>query len=404
MRLFLALPIFLNSLLVGAAGLASREHSRATENAQPAGFGQAHATTNSPTDEKKQAIALIKAGNFEGAAGRLKALQNAYPSDISIRIILVDAYFKAGMNSEGDAETQHALNSPALSQSEGLELAKALIDDRQQEAAQKVLAAVTAKWPDSAPAHAQLGVLLSAKGQYEEAVWQLGRAVQLQPGSSDYAQALAEVLLSWRHYSTALDFVTAEEQRFGELPDLEYCHAFALYGLRRHDEALAKLHALLDKHPRFDRAYSLLGTCYLDLGDAQKAAASFRKAIELNPGNPRSYISLAEVLRRNPQTTDEAISDARKGLRLDPASSEGKIQLALCYESKREYAQAQSLLQEVTQAHPELIPPHRILARIYHQQGDFSKAEREGKIAASLEARQQKPAPAVPPAPRIDSK
>ena len=251
LRLFLALPIFLNSLLVGAAGLASREHSRATENAQPAGFGQAHATTNSPTDEKKQAIALIKAGNFEGAAGRLKALQNAYPSDISIRIILVDAYFKAGMNSEGDAETQHALNSPALSQSEGLELAKALIDDRQQEAAQKVLAAVTAKWPDSAPAHAQLGVLLSAKGQYEEAVWQLGRAVQLQPGSSDYAQALAEVLLSWRHYSTALDFVTAEEQRFGELPDLEYCHAFALYGLRRHDEALAKLHALLARTRHF---------------------------------------------------------------------------------------------------------------------------------------------------------
>lgn len=313
-RLFLALPIFLNCLLVGGAGSGSGVEGGAAENVMPAAFGQSQTTPNSQTDEKQQAIALIKAGKFKEAIERLQVLRSTYPWDISIQCALVDAYFKAGMNSEGEKETQRAVDSSTFSETEGLALAKVLVGDQQQEAAQKVLAEVAAKWPDSAQANAELGLLLSAQGQYEEAVWQLGRAVQLKPDSSDYAQALAEVLLSWRHYSTALDFVTTEERRFGKLPDLEYCHAFALYGLRRHDEALAQLHELLEKHPRFDRAYYLSGTCYLDLGDAQKAVASFRKAIELNPGNPSFYISLAEVLRRNPQTTDEAITSARKGL------------------------------------------------------------------------------------------
>jgi Tfp pilus assembly protein PilF len=98
-------------------------------------------------------------------------------------------------------------------------------------------------------------------------------------------------------------------------------------------------------------------------------------------------------MRRNTRTIDEAIAYAKEAVQLDPTSSEGKFQLALCYESKKDYARAQVLLEEVVQAHPELIPPHRVLARIYYQQGKISEADRQTKITATLEAQQVK----VPP-------
>ena len=99
-------------------------------------------------------------------------------------------------------------------------------------------------------------------------------------------------------------------------------------------------------------------------------------------------------MRRNAGTVEEAIAEAKKGLELDPTSSDGKIQLALCYETKKVYARAQVLLEEVTQAHPELILPHRILARVYYQQGNTSEAERQSKVAAALETQHLKPFPA----------
>jgi tetratricopeptide (TPR) repeat protein len=386
-RLRFVLLLMLNGLLLEEVAPVWKDDS------SPAAKNLTLLSPDSSTDDKQYALTLINAGKFKEAIDRLQVLKKTSPSDISIQVALVDAYFKVGMSADGDRETREALGSPTLSETAGLALAKVLVEDKQRDTAQRVLEEIAIKWPESAEAHGELGLLLSAKSQFEQAAWELGRAVQLKPDFVGYVQALAEVLLSWRHYATALDFVTAEERRFGKLPDLEYCLAFSLYGLRRHNEALATLGKLLERYPRFDRAYYLVGNCYVGLGESQKAAASFTKAIQLNPENPSYYIALAEVLRRNPSKVEEAIAYARKALALDPRSSDGKIQLALCYETKKEYSRAQVLLEAVTQAHPELVPPHRILARVYYQQGNLSEADRQTKIAATLEAQHLKPSP-----------
>jgi predicted Zn-dependent protease len=386
-RLLFVLPLLLNCLLLRGMAPPLREDRGTAAESLTRGPGNS-------TADKQYALTLIKAGKYQEAIDRLQVLKKTSPADISIQVELVDAYFRAGKKSEGERETQEALDSSTLSETAGLALAKVLVEDKQPETAHRVLEELATKWPESAVVHAELGLLLSKNSQFEQAAWGLGRAVQLKPESVEYALALAEVLLSWHHYSTALDFVTAEEQRFGKPPELEYCLAYSLYGLRRHDEALARMDKLLEQYPQFDRAYYLKGNCYVDLGDSPKAVASFQKAIQLNPANPSYYIALAEVMRRNAGTVEEAIAEAKKGLELDPTSSDGKIQLALCYETKKVYARAQVLLEEVTQAHPELILPHRILARVYYQQGNTSEAERQSKVAAALETQHLKPFPA----------
>jgi Tfp pilus assembly protein PilF len=84
------------------------------------------------------------------------------------------------------------------------------------------------------------------------------------------------------------------------------------------------------------------------------------------------------------------VKDRENPQKLDPKSSEGRVQLALCYESKKDYPRAQVLLEEVTQAHPELAAPHRILARVCYHQGKIAEADRQAKIATTIEAQDLK--------------
>lgn len=328
-------------------------------------------------------------GKYAEAVKRLYQLKKTRPSDVSLRLALVDAYFKAGMNSHGERETQELLNSSMLSITEGELLVRILVKDKQTQTAEQALEKLVTTWPDSADAHAELGLLLSAKSQFRSAVRELGRAAQLEPDSAKYNLVLAQMLLEWHHYSTAYDFLTAIEHRFGKLPRFEYFLAFSLYGLRRDDGAIAELNKLLQEHPRYAQAYYLLGDCYIALGDRRKAVEAFKKAIQIKPNRGPYYTSLADVLRESSYTTDQAISYAKKAVELDPSSSDAVFELALCYESNKDYARAQLLLEEITRAHPELIPPHRVLAQVYYREGKISEAERQTKIITALEKRQR---------------
>src|SRR5215831_9296679 len=56
--------------------------------------------------DKQYVLTLIDAGKFKEAIDRLQVLKKTSPSDISIQVALVDAYFKAGIRSDGERETQ----------------------------------------------------------------------------------------------------------------------------------------------------------------------------------------------------------------------------------------------------------------------------------------------------------
>jgi tetratricopeptide (TPR) repeat protein len=332
-------------------------------------------------------------GKYREAVKRLRELKKTRPFDVSLRLALLDAYFKAGMNSDGARATQELLDFSALSLAEGQLLVKILVEDKQTQAVEQALRKLVSRWPGSAAPHAELGLLLSERSQFRPAVWQLGWAAQLEPGSAKYNLALAQTLLKWGHYSTALDFLKAVQGRFGELANFQYFLAFSYYGLRRDDRSISVLSKLLRQYPHYAQADYLLGNCYKTLGDTRRAADSFRKAIRLKPNRAPYYVSLAEIEREHPGSTDEAVAYAKKAVKLAPSTSEAKFELALCYESDRDYAHAQVLLEQITRAHPQLVPPHRVLARVYYREGKIPEAKRQTKIAGALEMHHRKPLP-----------
>jgi Tfp pilus assembly protein PilF len=76
-------------------------------------------------------------------------------------------------------------------------------------------------------------------------------------------------------------------------------------------------------------------------------------------------------------------------LELDPADSAAQEQLALCYERKRRFVEAEKLLARVVQQRPDSLEAHVALARVYYRLHKLSDGDREKAIADQLRAEQQ---------------
>lgn len=335
------------------------------------------------------AFLLMRAGKFREAVQPLIKLKGMRGTDLSVRVALIECYLKCGMTQAGQNELKDFFHLPSATPGDEVKLADVLVEDRLDAAAQETFEHVTQIAPGTAEAHAGLGWELLRHGRYEDAARQLGIAVRLAPGSAQYSMRLAEVLLKWQNYPTALAFLRAVKGRFGSLPDYQYKIAWARYGLHQVPEAAAVLEHLVQRHPEIDLAHYSLGNCYLALSRAGEAERQYRLAIQLNPGKGSYYAALGQALRmEGGGKLDEAIGNLDNALRLSPKDSHSEIQLALCYEAKRDFKRSQQVLQKVVERQPDLVAAHRVLARVYYQEGFKPQGDRESVIVARLDSEQ----------------
>jgi hypothetical protein len=109
------------------------------------------------------------------------------------------------------------------------------------------------KAPQSTYPHNGVGNVLRAEGSYEESIRELRVSVSLDPQ------------YDIPHNSLALDF-----EREGQFP-----------------QALQEAHEALRINPSYAEAYNSLGKIWADLGDIRQSQKAFRRAIYLDPQNPK---------------------------------------------------------------------------------------------------------------------
>ena len=344
-------------------------------------------TPDDAAAEESYARLLIETHQYREAIAPLERLQAKSPSDFSLRIALIESCLKAGLNDRADRQIQESMKTPNRSPEEELDLARLLMDNKQPDAARWVLEQAVQAAPNLAEAHAGLGLALTDLGRYQEAEKELDRARQLSPGSADYAMRYAEALLLSKQYSAVLDFLKSVQDRFGRLPEYRYKYGLACYGLSEYVSAIDDLEGLVRDYPNLDRAHYYLGHSYSATGDLAKAEAQYRKALALNPQDAAYYAALGHTLRRDSEEkTDEAIEYLQKALQMDPSDTLSREDLALCYEKKGKYSEAESLLVEVVREQPGLVEAHRVLARIYYREGKKELGDRESAVVSKLDS------------------
>ena len=137
------------------------------------------------------------------------------------------------------------------------------------------------------------------------------------------------------------------------------------------DPNLAEGHAAL--------AYSLIDLDW----DWTAAGREFRQALELNPNSGPVHSTYALYLARLGRSA-EAISEAERGLQLDPLSLTAHHMVAYCYYGARQYDRALEQIRKASELN--LVTPdswiHWTLGIIYRDKGSYEKAIEEFRVLA----------------------
>lgn len=149
----------------------------------------------------------------------------------------------------------------------------------------------------AAKANADLGLKYMEQGKYEAALDKFKRALDFDSSSLEAHHYIAELYRRLgetkdadRHYREAID--TDSDNSL-----VRYNYGVFLYNQKRYAESEKQFLEVLTNpvYPDRPKALENVGLCQLKVGKKEKAEASFRKALEMNPGLSTSLLMMGEL-------------------------------------------------------------------------------------------------------------
>lgn len=218
--------------------------------------------------------------------------------------------------------------------------------------AEAIQAKLVLENPESAIYRYSYGRTLHKMNRLDEAVFEMQRAIEQEPGQALYHWELGYIL---RDVEGRLEDALAEMQKAIEIdPEDGFYHSQAslvLLQMERNEEALREALTAIELDPDHAFYYDNLGDVYAKLGREQAVREARQKAIELQPDEAWYHFKYGESLY-----TSGRFADARE-----------QLQRAITIDPKDWFY-------------------HRYLGKVLDSLGLFKEAERERRKADSLEA------------------
>ena len=154
-------------------------------------------------------------------------------------------------------------------------------------------------------------------------------------------------------------------------------------------KALATLRRAVELQPRSARAWHALGNVHRSSHDLESAEADFRKAIELDPAYASAWVNRGMVLRLLGRP-DEAITCYEQAEKAGYTGPELADALAGALLDEGRLGEAMQQVRRVTREHPDFIPGYVTLANLLWEHGP-ALAQAESPVAAFLAAVESQP-------------
>ena len=209
--------------------------------------------------------------------------------------------------------------------------------------------------PDDPKAHNNLGVALVRKGDLDAAMAQFRKAIAIRP---EYAEA---------HYNLGgalvregkVDEAIAQYRQTLEI-NPQYAEARDRLGgaLARKGmvaEAIAQFRQALEIDSRYAEAHNDLGAALLQTARSAEAMAHFQKALEVDPKYAKAHNNLAVALVRSGRT-DEAIGHFQSAIDAAPGYPEANYSLGVIRYSQGKIAEALAHWRAALDANPDYLP------------------------------------------------
>jgi tetratricopeptide (TPR) repeat protein len=240
--------------------------------------------------------------------------------------------------------------------------------------------------PWHADSYNLLGVIWHQKGHSERAVELIRRAIQLTPNQPQYFVNLASALRALGRHGEAIDAARIALDRRPRLLEAQQALALSLQATGQKEEAEAILLQMSADHPFDSRGPQALGNLYREVGRISEAIAAYqealarnsndaaahlglgtmlllheqpfaaephlRKATELAPSVPATWMNYGSCLIRQGRDAEAAVA-FEKGLQVAPNDVQMAVNLGQAYLGCGRLVDAENCFQQVLKFQPE---------------------------------------------------
>lgn len=229
------------------------------------------------------------------------------------------------------------------------------------------------KYPDSPTPYVNRGIMLSRQGDYDGAVSDYSRALELRP---DFVKAYSNrgnAYLGRNDTAAALaDFDRAIEISPG-MAALYINRAVTYHRMSRYGDAIADFTRAIELDSSYRQAYSGRADSYLASGQPQLAVLDNSILIRKTPGDPQPYFNRALAHAAMGMDT-RALDDYNTAVRLRPGYLDAYLNRGNLYQKTGEYEKAAGDYGLIIEADRTYIRAYENLAAAYTEMERYSDA------------------------------
>jgi tetratricopeptide (TPR) repeat protein len=334
--------------------------ARAQKHALPADIEAMYARALAATHQVPAAVLRMKqavaadprnAGSLDDL-GSLYAMQKDWP------------------NAEENFHAALAVN-PTLA-SAHLHLAMALQAQQRSGAAEELKLAYQLD-PENPTINLELGRLLAANGDDQQAIQLLQHAYALLPQSADAAYQLGLALQRSNRMSEAIPLFQSAAAADPDNPDILANLGMALCQQQKATQAVPLLQKAVLLAPDRPIAHQNLAAAYIQLSQFDDAVSELRTALKLSPDSPQLHYNLGLALKMQDNIA-AAIPELQAAERLDPAMSEPPYVLGILHMQAGQYADAARELSTSLRLQPENGDGWATLGSVYNHLDQLDQA------------------------------
>jgi tetratricopeptide (TPR) repeat protein len=255
-------------------------------------------------------------------------------------------------------------DSPEESQNVATDLVERLIGRSRRE---------VSKRPNSARAHANLGISLMNSGDIDNAIAEFETALRLDHKHYVAATSLARIKVQGGDFEGAEHIYSDLQTYYPNNSTLSLSRAQIAMRRRDYVQSEKLLREAIQLGHRAITARYYLAMVLLKLGHTREAIAELRSAIRSEVRAPFLYQGLGAAYAVNGDLR-RAVTAFKTALSLAPGSSGAAKNLAHAYLDLHEPEQASDLLTEFLERNPSDFDARELLARAYHERKQFRSA------------------------------
>ena len=242
-------------------------------------------------------------------------------------------------------------------------------------------------------AHNNLGIVLSQKGEIDEAIAHYRKTLEMSPDFADADYNLGNALLQKGEIDAAILHCQRAVTIQPNDPEAQVALGNALFQKGLIDESIVHYQKALAIRPYYVTAHYNLSSAFLKKGEIDKAILHCQAVLSIQPEHADAHTTLAAALLRKGEI-GSAIEQYKKALEIAPRSVPALNNLAWILATYsdpafRDGTKALELAQEANEFSSRNNPVIlRTLAAAHANVGQFSTAVEVGQLALSLTDRQ----------------